>query len=142
MGMISGQFRFSNVRTYLRKIIKILKESFKTHLNWVPRALGALKSKSTWKMLPKSWFKVEKGVRNVGFMTETMLKINGKWRKLIKKLWKLMKYVSRPSVVVVRRPSPAVVVRRPFRRPPPDKSKYLEFVKVTIWKHRKYQQIH
>ena len=27
-----------------------------------------------------------------------------------------MKNVSRPSVVVVRRPSPFVVVRRPFRR--------------------------
>ena len=27
-----------------------------------------------------------------------------------------MKNVSRPSVVVVRRPSPVVVVRRPFRR--------------------------
>ncbi len=84
MGMSFGKLEDFDFSKIFSKIVKITKASSTTQQNRVPGALGVLKSKSTWKMLPKSWFKVEKGARKVCFMTETMLKIYEKYWTILK----------------------------------------------------------
>ena len=51
-----------------------VKDSFKTHQNEAPTALGVLNSNSTRNLRYKTWFKVDKGARKACFMTKTLLK--------------------------------------------------------------------
>ena len=73
--MKSEKYFWKNVKNTLKKYWKFFKDSLTTHQNRGPGALGVLNSESTRKMRYGTGFRIENGVRNVCFMTETCGKI-------------------------------------------------------------------